>query len=43
MAFGGFLVSHDESEDILEDEMALTILHMNKKQIEKGKEKNKCL
>ena len=43
VAFGGFLVSHDESEDILEDEIALTILHMNKKQIEKGKEKNKCL
>lgn len=43
VAFGGFLVSHDESEDILEDEIALTILHMNNKQIEKGKEKNKCL
>lgn len=32
MAFGDLLVSHDESEDILEDEIALTILHVNKKQ-----------
>lgn len=39
VAFGGFLVSHDESEDILEDEIALTILHMNKKQIEKEKKR----
>ena len=31
MVFGDLLVSHDESEDILEDEIALTILHMNKK------------
>ena len=42
MVFGDLLVSHDESEDILEDEIALTILHMNKKQKREKKRISAC-